>query len=67
MTQPVPRLYHCPPGSTIILAGESKPRIVAKIERHHARFADGSFASLCHPVDPDLMQFGDGDGWRIKK
>ena len=66
MTQPIPRLWHCPPGSNVILAGELKHRTIVRVDRLHAIFADGAYASLCYPVDPACMQFGDGAGWRIR-
>lgn len=69
----VPRLYHCPPGSTVSLARwdskaekwmSERPRTIATIEGRHAVFDDGLIVSLCHPVSSEWMKFGDGDGWR---
>lgn len=64
---PNPRLYHCPPGSRIILKGESRPRTIDHIQGRHAVMSDGLIVTLCHPVSPDCMRFGDGDGWRPKE
>ena len=61
---PTPRLYHCPPGSRIILKGEPRARTINHIQGRHAVMQDGLIVTLCHPVDPDCMRFGDGDGWR---
>lgn len=61
---PTPRLYHCPEGSRIILKGEYRYRTVDYIEGRHAVMSDGLVVTLCHPVDPNCMKFGGGDGWR---
>lgn len=72
---PTPRLYHCPPGSTVSLAkwdSDTKTwipeqlRTIDYIKGRHAVMSDGLIVTLCHPVDPDCMKFGDGDGWRPK-
>lgn len=62
--RPVPRVVHCPPGSFITLAGDTKPRIIDHIRGRHAICTDGLIVSLCYPVRPECMKFGDGDGWR---
>lgn len=64
---PTSRLYHCPPGSRIILKGESRPRTIDHIKGRHVVMTDGLIVSLCHPVHPDWMLFGDGHGWRPKE
>lgn len=64
---PLPRLWHCSPGSRITLAGDTKARTIDHIQGRHAVMSDGLIVSLCHPVDPDCMRFGDGEGWRPKE
>lgn len=61
---PTPRLWHCPPGSTITLSGEIRPRTIDYIQGRHAVMQDGLIVSLCHPVSEECMRFGDGAGWR---
>lgn len=73
--RPVARLRHCPPGSTVSLAkwdSDTKTwiperlRTIDYIQGRHAVMSDGLIVTLCHPVDPDCMRFGDGAGWRPK-
>lgn len=63
---PIPRLWHCPPGTRITLSGDTQPRTINHIQGRHAVMSDGLIVTLCHPVDPDCMKFGDGGGWRPK-
>lgn len=69
MTAPLPtaRLWHCRPGSIITLSGDTRTRTIASIQGRHAVMSDGLIVSLCHPVHPDWMLFGDGHGWRPKE
>lgn len=71
--RPVARLRHCPPGTKVSLAKWDKDarkwiperlRTIDYIQGRHAVMSDGLIVTLCHPVDPDCMKFGDGDGWR---
>jgi len=64
MTLPTPRIWHAPPGSRIVLKGDRTTRIVSHIKGRHAVMDDGLIVSVCYPVDPKCMQFGDGAGWR---
>lgn len=61
---PTPRLWHCRPGSTITLSGDTSPRTIDHIRGRHAVMQDGLIVTLCHPVRPECMKFGDGAGWR---
>lgn len=72
---PTPRLYHCPPGSTVSLAkwdSDTKKwiperlRTIDYIQGRHAVMQDGLIVSLCHPVAEACMRFGEG-GWRPKE
>lgn len=73
-SKPTPRLWNCPVGSRVVLKPDKKPpetrngkplyRTIDHIQGRHAVMSDGLIVTLCHPVDPDCMRFGDGDGWR---
>lgn len=63
-TLPLPRLRHCPVGTAIRLAGESRLRTILDVDDHYAYFDGGNRASLCCEVSEAGMVFGDGDGWR---
>lgn len=64
--RPIPRLQHVKPGQRVLLAGDKMIRTLVVKDDHHGYF-DGLKASLCHPVEPALMQFGDGSGWRVRE
>lgn len=64
--RPTPRLRHAQPGRMVILAGERKIRILLGKDDQYGYF-DSAKASLCHPVEPSLMVFGDGHGWRSQE
>lgn len=71
MYRPIPRLYHVKPGQEIHLSGDGlkkKPvvRVLLSKDDRYAYFEDGLKVSLCHPVNPEFMVFGDGAGWRVK-
>lgn len=57
---PVPRIWHCRAGSTITLSGDARPRTIDYIQGRHAVMSDGLIVTLCHPVDPGRMKFGEG-------
>lgn len=61
---PTPRVQHCPPGTSFTLPHEHNPRTVSHIQGRHAVCTDGLIITLCHPVRPEGMLFGDGAGWR---
>ncbi|HCP78614.1 MAG: hypothetical protein CML16_14920 [Pusillimonas sp.] len=63
---PIPVLRHISPGQMVVLAHESKQRILIKKDRWYGHFGDMK-ASLCHPVNPAFMVFGEGAGWRVKE
>lgn len=65
MAKPLPRLRHVKPGQIIVLKHDTKPRKLLKTDGKYAYF-DGLKACLCTEVRPELMQFGDGDGWRVR-
>ncbi|RIY41990.1 hypothetical protein [Neopusillimonas maritima] len=62
---PIPVLRHISPGQKVVLAHESKQRVLLKTDRWYGYF-DGMKASLCHPVNPACMVFGEG-GWRVRE
>jgi hypothetical protein len=63
--QPVPRLRHVMPGQAIRLQGVPRVLVLLTTDRHYGYFTDMK-ASLCHPVDREMMVFGDG-GWRVNE
>lgn len=73
---PIPRLWHCPVGSRVVLKPDKKPpetrdgkplyRTIDYIQGRHAVMQDGLIVSLCHPVAESCMRFGEG-GWRPKE
>lgn len=64
--RPIPRLKHASPGQMVLLAGDKRLRTLLAKDDYHGYF-DGMKASLCHPVNPDFMVFGEGAGWRVKE
>ncbi|MAK55463.1 MAG: hypothetical protein CML17_06430 [Pusillimonas sp.] len=63
--QPIARLQHVQPGQRVILVDDQIERVLLKTDRWYGYF-DGMKASLCHPVNPASMVFGEG-GWRVKE
>ncbi|MBC7201898.1 MAG: hypothetical protein H5U29_00040 [Pusillimonas sp.] len=64
--RPIPRLKHASPGQMVLLAGDKRLRTLLAKDGYHGYF-EGMKASLCHPVHPAFMVFGEGAGWRVKE
>tara|TARA_R100000655_G_scaffold108905_1_gene161973 strand:+ start:2759 stop:2974 length:216 start_codon:yes stop_codon:yes gene_type:complete len=64
--RPIPRLKHASPGQMVLLAGDKQMRKLLATDDYHGYFDDVK-ASLCHPVHPAFMTFGDGSGWRVRE
>lgn len=68
--QPVPRLRHVRPGQTIRIwlcdkRDYSKPEPLLSVDDKYGYFATMK-ACLSHPVDREMMVFGEG-GWKLKE
>jgi hypothetical protein len=50
----------------VLLIGDKRLRTLLEKDNYHGYF-EGMKASLCHPVNPDFMVFGEGAGWRVKE
>lgn len=66
MAMPIARLRHVKPGQHVMLAHEAKLRKLICTDDKYGYF-DGLKACLCTEVRTELMQFGDGAGWRVKE